>query len=116
MLALQITAEDKVDAPIPGENYSFGVLKHAQAIGDWQSLQTHGRRALQIHLKKGAKLAEITAAVQGALHPEGAERRRPVPTVRKQVRPRATKKASGRLAKAKKAVRSIKARAVKKRR
>jgi hypothetical protein len=75
ILAIQITAEDSVDAPIPGEPYSFGVLKHAQAIGDWQSLISHGRRGLQIHLKRGAKIDEVAAAVQAAVEPEKTPKR-----------------------------------------
>jgi transaldolase/glucose-6-phosphate isomerase len=38
---IQITAPDKVDFPIPGEPYTFSILKDAQALGDFQSLQSH---------------------------------------------------------------------------
>ena len=47
---LQITAEDSIDLPIPGQKYSFGVVKSAQARGDFQVLLDRGRRALRIHL------------------------------------------------------------------
>jgi len=47
---IQITAPDKVDFPIPGESYTFTVLKDAQALGDFQSLIKHGRRALRVDL------------------------------------------------------------------
>lgn len=47
---IQITATDKVDPLVPGEAYTFGVLKDAQALGDFQSLQKHGRRALRVDL------------------------------------------------------------------
>lgn len=116
VLALQITGEDAVDVPVPGENYTFGALKHAQAIGDWQALETHGRRALQIHLKRGARLEEIVAAVQGALRSERKTRRRPAPTVRKPVKSRTAKKAKTHSAKSRKAARPTKAPAAKKRR
>jgi len=66
VLALQITADSAVDAPIPGEVYSFGTLIHAQALGDWQSL-SHGRRALRVHLKRGAKMDELATEVKRAL-------------------------------------------------
>ena len=46
---LQFTADDPMDLPIPGEPHSFGVMKAAQALGDLQSLQKRGRRALRIH-------------------------------------------------------------------
>jgi glucose-6-phosphate isomerase len=46
----QITAPDKVDFQVPGEPYTFSVLKDAQALGDFQSLQKHGRRAIRVDL------------------------------------------------------------------
>jgi glucose-6-phosphate isomerase len=49
-LFLQITATDADDLSIPGEGYSFGTLKKAQATGDLQSLQVHGRRAVRLHI------------------------------------------------------------------
>ncbi len=49
-LFLQFTAEDRVDLPIPGEPYSFGVMKRAQALGDLRSLEKRQRRALRIHI------------------------------------------------------------------
>jgi transaldolase / glucose-6-phosphate isomerase len=67
VLGLQITADDRVDAPVPGEPYSFGTLKRAQAIGDWQALQSHGRRALHVHLKRGVKLSALAAEMKAAL-------------------------------------------------
>ena len=45
-----ITAEPKEDLAIPGEPYSFGVLEMAQALGDFQSLERTGRRALFVRL------------------------------------------------------------------
>jgi len=49
-LFLQLTAADSADASIPDAPYSFGVLKQAQAWGDFATLQKHGRRILGIHL------------------------------------------------------------------
>ncbi len=46
----QITAKDKHDFPVPGEPYSFSILKQAQALGDFRSLVAHGRRALRVDL------------------------------------------------------------------
>jgi glucose-6-phosphate isomerase len=45
-----VAAPAAEDLPIPGETYSFGVLELAQAIGDFQSLDQTGRRALLIQL------------------------------------------------------------------
>jgi glucose-6-phosphate isomerase len=49
-LFLQLIADDAEDAPIPGAPYTFGLLKQAQALGDWEALQKHGRRILRVHL------------------------------------------------------------------
>ena len=45
-----ITAEPSEDLAVPGESYSFGVLETAQALGDFQSLERTGRRALLVRL------------------------------------------------------------------
>jgi transaldolase/glucose-6-phosphate isomerase len=47
---IQITAPDQVDFHVPEAPYTFSVLKDAQALGDFQSLLKHGRRALRIDL------------------------------------------------------------------
>jgi len=49
---LQITCDDAVDLPVPGQKYTFGVVKAAQARGDFQVLAERGRRALRVHLGK----------------------------------------------------------------
>jgi transaldolase/glucose-6-phosphate isomerase len=66
---LQITADDAEDLPIPAHRASFGVVKTAQARGDFGVLLERGRRALRVHLKGDLKagLAELEAAVQRAL-------------------------------------------------
>ena len=45
---IQITSPDEIDFPVPGAPYSFSVLKDAQALGDFQSLLAHGRRAIEL--------------------------------------------------------------------
>ncbi|MBA3804411.1 MAG: transaldolase, partial [Acidobacteria bacterium] len=47
---IQLTDDDRTDLPIPGEPYTFGVLKQAQSLGDFSSLEGHNRRALRVHL------------------------------------------------------------------
>ncbi len=47
---LQITCDDAADLPVPGARYTFGVVKAAQARGDFQVLVDRGRRALRVHL------------------------------------------------------------------
>jgi transaldolase/glucose-6-phosphate isomerase len=67
---LQITCDDAVDLPVPGQKYTFGVVKAAQARGDFDVLLTRERRALRVHL--GADLSTglrtLKAAMQSALH------------------------------------------------
>jgi transaldolase/glucose-6-phosphate isomerase len=66
---LQITCDDAVDLPVPGQKYTFGVVKAAQARGDFQVLVERGRRALRVHLGKGIKpgLEALASAVREAL-------------------------------------------------
>ncbi len=45
-----ISATPAADLDIPGQQYSFGTLELAQAIGDFNSLDATGRRAVHIHL------------------------------------------------------------------
>ncbi|MDQ3021186.1 MAG: hypothetical protein M3R36_11550 [Bacteroidota bacterium] len=49
-LFLQIISDDKKDIEIPGKPYSFGTLKLAQAIGDYESLIKHNRRVLKVNI------------------------------------------------------------------
>lgn len=48
---IQVVADPKRDLPIPGQPFSFGTLERAQYMGDMQSLQKHGRRAIRLHIK-----------------------------------------------------------------
>lgn len=47
---LQVTADDAIDLPVPGQKYTFGIVKAAQARGDFQVLAERKRRALRVHL------------------------------------------------------------------
>src|ERR1022692_3684999 len=47
---LQITCDDAQDLPVPGQKYTFGVVKSAQARCDFQVLADRKRRALLVHL------------------------------------------------------------------
>ena len=68
---LQITCDDAVDVPVPGQKYTFGVVKAAQARGDFQVLLERDRRALRAHLGAdvAAGLATLQAAIMAALAP-----------------------------------------------
>ena len=50
---LQITSDDDIDLSVPGQKYTFGVVKTAQARGDFQVLLDRGRRALRVHISGG---------------------------------------------------------------
>ena len=47
---LQITCDEMNDLPVPGRKYTFGVVKAAQARGDFKVLGQRKRRALRVHL------------------------------------------------------------------
>ncbi|MDQ1591423.1 MAG: transaldolase / glucose-6-phosphate isomerase, partial [Pyrinomonadaceae bacterium] len=47
---MQLTAPDIKDLPIPGQPYTFSTLKQAQALGDFRSLASRGRRAIRVDL------------------------------------------------------------------
>ncbi len=70
-LFIQLTADDREDAQVPGSPYPFGVFKRAQALGDLEALKRHGRRALRIHLGRdaGEGLAQLGDAIRAALAP-----------------------------------------------
>jgi glucose-6-phosphate isomerase len=66
---LQITCDDSVALPVPGQKFTFGVVKAAQARGDFQVLAERGRRALRVHLGSNLKagLAALASAIQKAV-------------------------------------------------
>jgi transaldolase/glucose-6-phosphate isomerase len=66
---LQITCDDANDLPVPGQKYTFGIVKAAQARGDFEVLAERERRALRVHLGADVSqgLAELEAAMKEAL-------------------------------------------------
>jgi transaldolase/glucose-6-phosphate isomerase len=66
---VMLTAPDPLDLPIPGERYTFGNLKLAQALGDFEALRRHGRRVLRIHLPRDidASLRRLRSQFEAAL-------------------------------------------------
>jgi transaldolase/glucose-6-phosphate isomerase len=66
---LQITCDDAADVAIPGQKYTFGIVKAAQARGDIAVLAERGRRLLRIHLGPDvtAGLAVLLAAARESL-------------------------------------------------
>jgi transaldolase/glucose-6-phosphate isomerase len=66
---LQITCDDAADLPVPEQRYTFGVVKAAQARGDFNVLVERDRRALRVHLPAdlAGGLKQLLDAVQQAL-------------------------------------------------
>jgi hypothetical protein len=66
---LQVTCDDAFDVPVPGQKYTFGIVKAAQARGDFQVLAERGRRALRVHLGTdvNAGLTKLQSLVKKAL-------------------------------------------------
>jgi transaldolase/glucose-6-phosphate isomerase len=66
---LQITCDDAADLPVPGQKYTFGVVKAAQARGDFEVLAARERRALRVHLGPDVRagLAKLHEIVLSAL-------------------------------------------------
>lgn len=64
---LQLTAREGTDLEIPGRPFSFGTLIAAQAAGDAQVLEAHGRPVLRLELtdpdRDAAALIELLRAV-----------------------------------------------------
>jgi transaldolase/glucose-6-phosphate isomerase len=72
-LFLLLTADDADDLQIPGKPYTFSLLKHAQAQGDLEALQRHGRRVIRMHL--GSEVSQGLAKLREMLEslPAGSE-------------------------------------------
>jgi transaldolase/glucose-6-phosphate isomerase len=68
-VVLQITCDDAEDLPVPGQRFTFGVVKAAQARGDFAVLAERKRRALRVHLGRdvAAGLKALGAAIAQAL-------------------------------------------------
>ena len=66
---LQITHDDANDLAIPDQKYTFGIVKAAQARGDFEVLAERGRRVLRVHLGPhvAAGLTMLKDAVTQAL-------------------------------------------------
>ena len=68
-LFLQVVQDDAKDVPIPGQPYTFSVLKQAQAIGDLQSLTSRRLPVLRVTLGRtpAASWKALAGAVRAAV-------------------------------------------------
>ena len=67
-LFLQIVQQDTKDVPIPGQPFSFSILKQAQSLGDLQSLSSRRLPVLRVTLGRdpAAGWRALAAAVKSA--------------------------------------------------
>ena len=72
VLAFVLTAEDATRTAVPEAGYTFSVLKRAQALGDVQTLEAHGRRVVRLHVKQREPEAAIAHLFADALRKEGS--------------------------------------------
>ncbi|MCA1959239.1 MAG: bifunctional transaldolase/phosoglucose isomerase [Desulfomonile sp.] len=61
---IEITMSCAEDADIPGEPYSFAVLKDCQGLGDFEALEKRGRRIVRIHLSSETDLTAMAELLQ----------------------------------------------------
>jgi hypothetical protein len=66
---LQVVQADTKDIPIPGQPFSFSILKQAQSIGDLQSLTSRRLPTLRVTLGRDVAVGwrALTAAVKSAV-------------------------------------------------
>src|SRR5437870_12963382 len=62
---LQVTCDDATDLPVPDQNYTFGIVKAAQARGDFEVLNERSRRALRVHI--GANVSEGSRKLEAVI-------------------------------------------------
>jgi len=66
---LQVTCDDAEELAVPAKRYGFGIIKAAQARGDFAVLAERGRRALRVHLGPDpvAGLEQLASSIGRAL-------------------------------------------------
>jgi glucose-6-phosphate isomerase len=64
-LFVLMTAADASSTPVPGEQYSFSALKHAQALGDFEALVAAGREVVHCHFE--AAPADLESVIADAI-------------------------------------------------
>jgi transaldolase / glucose-6-phosphate isomerase len=67
-LFVVITADCENDVPIPGEEYTFGVLNAAQSLGDYSALANKGRKTVCIHLDSESQIGRLLDKIVDALN------------------------------------------------
>ena len=69
-LFILITSDDRQSLPVPEEPYTFGVLKQAQALGDFEALKSKGLPVIRFHLtaRVAGGLDQVTTLVKSAVN------------------------------------------------
>ncbi len=67
LLAFVLTADDATRTEVPEAGFTFSVLKRAQALGDVQTLEAHGRRVVHVHVKSAEPEGAIARLFADAL-------------------------------------------------
>lgn len=63
-LFIQIVSDAANDMEIPGEGMTYGTMIRAQALGDYETLEARGRRAVRVHLKSPGELEKLVKALR----------------------------------------------------
>ena len=71
-LFILLTAGDATKTPIPGTRYTFSVLKHAQALGDFEALAAAGRHVVHYHFDDPE--ADVSAPIMKVVSEIGPRR------------------------------------------
>ncbi len=64
-LFIEIVADPEQEINIPTEGMTFGTLMRAQALGDYETLVSRGRRVLRIHLSKPSDMDALVRLLTG---------------------------------------------------
>ena len=103
-LFIILTNQAKKDIVIPGEKYTFSQLETAQALGDFEALESKNRRVLRLHLKHplDRSLAYLSERIVKVGRPGGKPRGEEAKKAEETEMPKiAAKKTTGKTAKTK---------------
>jgi hypothetical protein len=88
-LFVELVEDMKPDLAIPDQPFSFGTLAQAQAVGDYQSLQAHGRVVVRIAVgRRPDQAIRALAASPARSRPTPKRRARPASRPARNKRPR----------------------------
>ncbi len=100
VVAVQLTYDPADEALIPGEPFSFATLIRAQALGDYESLVSHQRRVIRLHLGEDVnasfrKILKVLNNAPARARSKGKPGRKPKSATAKESGRAAAKKGAG---------------------